>query len=104
MSRLASSRHNFAEATQRASHDFLPAFGIRRLERCQRVVMFRGGNRFEHLAELDAILQPHLRVGDFVRRGRESGGGAQFVARKNRLQRDRRRVLCATRCPRSARR
>ena len=75
---------------QRAPRHFRPAVGVRRLERFQRAVMFRGGNLFEHLAEFDAVLQPDLRVGDFLRGGRASCGGAQFVARKNRLQRDRR--------------
>ena len=74
---------------QRTAQDFVPALGIRRLERFQRVVMFRGGNLFQHRAEFD-VLRPDLRGGDFVGRRLQPGDGAQFVARKNRLQRDRR--------------
>jgi hypothetical protein len=68
----------------------VPAFGIRRLERRERAMMFRGGNQFEQLPELDSVLRPDLRVGDFAGGGLQSGERAQFVARKNRLERDRR--------------
>jgi hypothetical protein len=53
-------------------------------------MMFRGGNGFQQRAEFDAVLRPDLRVGDFARQRRQSGAVAQFVARKNRFQRDRR--------------
>ena len=52
--------------------------------------MFGGGNGFEQRAELDAVLQPDLRGGNFPGGRRHAGGLAQFVARKNRLQRHRR--------------
>ena len=51
---------------QRAAQNFLPAFGIRLLERFERAMMFRGGNQFEQRAELDVVLRPDLRGGDFA--------------------------------------
>ena len=53
-------------------------------------MMFGGGNRFQQRAELDAVLHPDLRGGDFARGRRQAGRIAQFVAGKNRFQRDRR--------------
>ena len=89
---------------QRAAQNFVPAVGVRRLERFQRAMMFGGRNQFQHRAEFDAVLQPDLRVGDFVGGGRQSGDGAQFVARQKPL-RARPPVGCADgrQCPCSAR-
>ncbi len=53
---------------QRTAQDFDPAVGVRRLERFQRAMMFGGRNQFQHRAELDAVLRPDLRGGDFTRR------------------------------------
>ena len=52
-------------------------------------MMFRGGNLFHHRAELD-VLSPDLRSGDFHGGRLKPGGLGQFVAGKNRFQRDRR--------------
>jgi len=52
--------------------------------------MFRGGDRLQQRAELDAVLQPDVRGGNFIRRGRCAGEFAQFVPRKNGFERDRR--------------
>ena len=82
ISRLAISLASLAEtAVQRAAQDFLPAVGVRRLERFQRAMMFRGGNGFQHRAELDAVLHPDLRGGDFARGGRQAGGMARNSSR-----------------------
>ena len=70
----------------------MPALGIRRLERLQGVMMFRGGNLFQHRAKFD-VLRPDLRGGDFVGYWRQPGNFAQIVSRKNGFQRNPR--LCA---------
>ncbi len=74
---------------QRPAQHFRPALGVRGLERLQGMMMFRGGNLFHHRAKLD-VLGPDLRRGDFVGRRRQPGDFAQFIARKNGFQRDRR--------------
>ena len=53
-------------------------------------MMFGGRNQFQHRAELDVFLRPDLRVGDFVSARRQSGDGAEFIADKDRFERDRR--------------
>ena len=88
----------------RTAQNFVPAFGIRLLERFERAMMFGGGNGFEQRAEFDAVLQPDLRGGNFaLRRLANRRHGA--IRRAQKSPRARPPVACvdAKRCPRSAR-